>query len=118
MAIKINKGLAPYWFTPEDQKEEQEPARFKLKPLNQSTVVDVLQDAVPDDEGNPIISGKSTMKALQASITDWENIHDADGKPLKCAYPNFKHLPFAIQREIATELLVDAIVGKEETKNS
>lgn len=38
----IRTDLAPYWYTPENQPDEDDKIRFRLKPLTQPQVVEIV----------------------------------------------------------------------------
>ena len=91
----IAPKLTPYWFTPEDQEGES-PARFKLRPLTQPQIVDVM---------DRFVGGKPTMGAWYAageiSIIEVDNL-TINGEPAK--WPKDKaHVPWVLVTQCGIE---------------
>lgn len=117
MALDIKAGVAPYWFTPKSQEKEERPARFKLQPLTQMTLIDCMEDSFTDNDGNTRITGRGVRIALKAGLVDWENI-TLGGEALPCVGTNFEKIKSSLLRELSNKLILDAMFGAEEAKNS
>ena len=115
MAIKALTGLVPDWYTPESQREADEPARFKLKPLDAKEMVEV-QDYHDPDKGQ--IKPEGLYRALELSLTDWENVNDQNDRPLKCTRTNIKTLPIEIIAECGAEAINRSFLSEDDEKNS
>ncbi len=114
--LKITTGLAPEWFTPESQMEQEDPARFKIKPLDQISFLEVLADCeVKNDVFVPNAKGRKLL--LEKGLIDWENITDTNGKPLKFSRFNLAHIPAQILAEICNEIMQKSAISEEQEKN-
>jgi len=117
MSIKVNTGLVADWYTPESEKDSDNPARFKLKPLDGLTQVDVYSKAKITEQGGFVPTRQAAEVALRASLIEWENIDDANGRPLKCSPHNFRHLPGEIVQELTQEILIRSDLDEDDEKN-
>lgn len=118
MAITVKKKLGSSWYTPDSEKECEEPAKFKLKDLNREQLDDAMNGATMLDNGSIRLSPSGTRSALKAGIEDWEAISDEDGGNLKPTFVNHRYLPWAIGQELAAEILKRSMLGEEDEKNS
>lgn len=118
MAIKTWRGLAPTWYTPVSEEGSEDPARFKLKPLNRAELDMVFEGRTTDSEGNLILTARGIEHALRVGLVDWENVLDENDKPLKFSIANFRYLPWAIGQELAGELVNMSFLAEDEAKNS
>lgn len=114
MSITANTGLVPEWFTPEDQKNEDDPARIKVKPLDSKQMVEI--QAFSKEDGG--IAAEGLYRAFEISLVDWENINDAQGKALKCTRTNIKALPIQVIAEAGAHAISISFLSEDETKNS
>ncbi len=117
MAIKTWRGLAPTWYTPVSEEGSEDPARFKLKPLNRADLDMVFEGRTTDSEGNLILTARGIEHALRVGLVDWENVLDENDKPLKFRIANFRYLPWAIGQELAGELVNMSFLAEDEAKN-
>lgn len=117
MALEINAGISPYWYIPESQKKEEQPARFKLAPLTQMALIDAMEDSFTDNDGKTRITGRGVRVALKAGLLEWENV-TIGGEKLPCIGTNFEKLPSPLLRELSNKLILDAMFGEQEAKNS
>ncbi len=113
MAIRAMTGLVPEWFTPEDEKEASEPARFKIKPLDQKQLIEI-QNHRRDDAS---ISPDGLYRSFELSVVDWENVNDQNDKPLKCTRNNFKHIPIEIIAEVGAQAISVSFINEDDEKN-
>lgn len=118
MAIIVKKQLGSSWFTPESEKDEEQPAKFKLKELNREQLDDAMNGATFTDTGNIRLSPQGTRSALKSGLEEWSGITDEEGGDLKCTFVNHRYLPWAIGQELAAEILTKSMMGESETKNS
>lgn len=117
MAITALNKVSPAWYTPECEREEEAPTKFKLRPLTpaeRESVMDVM-----DAEGNLGIPPKNYGKVLRIGLLDWENFNDPEtGKPMKASPVNHPRIPGDIRLELASEILIRSGLSEEEQKNS
>lgn len=104
-------GLAPEWFEPE-QDDSDVKTRVKLKPLNGLEYLEIL----PYIRGSFLI-GDGVKLALNYGLMDWENVMDADGKPLKFTRQNVQLLPAKVLSNIAAEIIDRSTFEGEKAKN-
>jgi len=116
MAIMALEGFTKYWFTPVDQKDDDQPARFELKPLNSYQLEHVLQGATITEDGLQSLHPNGIAYALKNGLKNWENIGTSNGD-LKFNFSNFEVLPMVHRQGIAIELVVKAMLSEEVEKN-
>jgi len=117
MAITVNKKLGSTWYTPDSEKESEEPAKFKIKQLNGEQLDDALNGAVMSEGGRLRLSPSGVRAALKAGIEDWEGINDG-GDKLKCTHVNHRFLPWSLRQELAGEIINQSMLSEEDEKNS
>ena len=115
--IKVNTGLIADWYTPASEKDSEKPARFKLKPLDGMQYVELCGEAKFTESGGMVPTRKATEIALKAALVDWENIDEANDRPLKFSPHNFKHLPAEILSELVNEILIRSTLTEDDSKN-
>jgi len=116
MAIRAN-NLVPAWFTPESEKESDNPARFLLKPLDGEEYLELITELGEKEEGGMTISGKGLKLAIRYGLAGWENFNDAGGTPLKFSRGNIGLLPVYILVDLAQEIANRSAVSGEQEKN-
>ncbi len=114
MSITALTGLVPEWFTPDSEKDSDEPARFKVKPLDSKQMVEI--QAFHQPEGG--IAPAGLYRAMEISILEWENVNDArTGKPLKCTRHNVKAIPIEVIAEVGAHAISVSFLNEEDEKN-
>jgi hypothetical protein len=116
MAIKPLTGLAPQWFTPSGEQDSDNPTRFKLKPLDGLTFLDVMSEGKIRDDGAFVANRQGRDTLLKNGLIEWENF-DEGGNPLKCNFTNFHRIPAEILAEICNELIIVSSLSGEDEKN-
>jgi hypothetical protein len=114
MSITANTGLVPEWFTPTSQEGEDNPARFKVKPLDSKEMVEV-QAFHTAEKG---IGAQGLYHAFEISIIEWENVNDGQGKALKCTRTNVKAIPIDVIAEAGAHAISISFLSDDEIKNS
>jgi len=112
MSITALTGMVPEWFTPETEKGSDDPARFKLKPLDSKQMVEI--QGYHKDGG---IQAEGLYRAMELSIVEWENVNDIQGKPLKCNRNNIKTLPIEVIAECGAQAISVSFLTDDEEKN-
>lgn len=119
MSVRALTGLAPEWYTPDDQKDDERPTRYKIKPLDGLQFLEVAANGeiAPDGSFTPNHAGRLLL--LRYGIKDWENVDDAakDGKPLKFNLARIKFLPVPHLVELSNVLLERSALGAQDQKN-
>lgn len=114
MAITALNKITATWYTPEDQKEEERPARFKLRPLSPSELESVME-VTNEGLGVP---PKNYGQVLKLGLTDWENIDDTNGRPIKHKWTEHNRLNNALRFELTMKILDGSELTEEEVGNS
>ena len=118
MAITVKRNLGSIWYIPESEKNEEQPAKFKLKELNREQLDDVMNGASINAQGNIALSSQGIRAALKAGIEEWEGVEDENEDKLKCSFVNHRFLPWNLGKELAAEIFTKSMIGEEEEKNS
>ena len=113
MAITAIRGMAPTWYTPEREREEENPARFRLRPLTPPEFEQVIE--IQDDM--PTLSMARYSDILRMGLVDWEGVEDEHGKPLRCLPVNHARLPIDLRAELAGEILSMSTLTDDDEKN-
>ncbi len=113
MSITL-RGLTSEWYTPDSQKGEDEPARFKLRPL---TAPEMAEVSLHFEKGAGV-RAPGLIKAAKFGTQDWENVKNTDGKPLRVTPNNVERLDFELLCEIGAEVVNLNSMEDDETKNS
>lgn len=112
MAIKALTGLVPEWFTPESERDSDDAARFKVKPLDTKEVVEIQNHRTENG-----IGPEGLYRAFELSVIDWENVNDRNDKPLKCNRTNFKAIPIEIVAEVGAHAITISFLNEDDEKN-
>lgn len=113
MSITALTGLVPEWYTPESETESDNPARFKVKPLDSKQMVEI--QAYHKPEGG--ISPEGLYRSMEISILEWENVLGVNGKPLKCTRGNVKAIPIEIIAEVGAHAISISFLSEDDEKN-
>lgn len=113
MSITALTGIVPEWFTPESQKESDEPARFKMKPLDSKQLVEIQSYHTPEGA----IAPAGLYRAFEIAVMEWDNVNDQNGKALKCNRGNVKVIPIEIIAEAGAEVISISFLGAADEKN-
>jgi len=113
MSITALTGLVPEWYMPDSEKESDDPARFKLKPLDSKQMVEI--QAFHQATGG--ISPEGLYRSMEISILEWENVNDVNGKKLKCTRHNVKFIPVETIAEIGAHAISISFLSEDEEKN-
>lgn len=112
MGLSLRK-LTAVWYVPEDYKGEDNPPRFKIRPLNSEEYADIAMGAT--DTGDGVSIGSSGIKkAVRAGLVDWENI--GENEPFSLS--KISLLPTDIYMEVASEIISISSLQENEIKNS
>lgn len=115
MSIKAIKRLSGLWFTPEDQKGEDKPARFKIQPLNGLQHAEIISE-LRSDGRDYHLTYTGIQSALKNGLIDWENIEDEEGKPLSFKPSNLRCIPGNYLHEIAGEIIGLSNISEDDAK--
>jgi len=116
MAIKTISVLAATWFVPKSEKDDMNPARFEVRPLDGMQYMEVMNET----SGTGVdlrISGRGLKLALQHGLVGWETVQDKDGKNIEFSRNEVNRLPPILLTELAAEILDISELGEEAIKN-
>lgn len=113
MSITALTGLVPEWYTPDSEKEKDDAARFKVKPLDSKQMVEI--QAYHKEGGG--ISPEGLYRSMEISILEWENVLGVNDKPLKCTRGNVKAIPIEIIAEVGAHAISISFLDEDAEKN-
>lgn len=119
------KALNPFaaeWYTPAEDKESENPTRFKIRGLNGSQVGYVQPEMIlgVNDEGTPMLTGltgKGVDVTLNLGLVDWENFANDFGS-VKFSQHNFGLIDVKTRTELALQIIAKSFATAEEKKTS
>ena len=114
MAIKALRGVSVEWYTPEDQRDDDSPTKFLLKPLTPPELEQVME-ALPDGSIGIPISNYS--RVLKLGLKDWENFTDDEDKPIKATFVNHYRIPQQYRIELGAQILALSHLSGEDAGN-
>ena len=81
---------ADEWFTPPSQADVEEGARirFKIRGLRGTEAMDV--DFHAADDGRMVMTARGGASCIRYGLLDWENIRDAEDKPVAFSPKHWK----------------------------
>ncbi len=113
MAIQAPKRVEPSWYVlEEDQDNDENPARFKIRALTSSEQLDIYSS---------FADGKATTRTFRdcfkVGVMEIENVSNAKGKPVRGA-PQFLMLQdmFDYVIEVGAEVFNKSFLDEEEKK--
>ncbi len=109
------KGLAPEWFTPEDQENEEAPARYNLRPLKPPQIAK-LQAHFDGETG--AVTALGLYEAAKSGIIGWENVNDQEGNPMKFTRANIDEIQYGRLLELGGQILANSFLTEDDEKNS
>jgi len=114
--IIINEGIEPEWYTPESEINEDEPTRFKIKPLTGERLDQVMQGSTG---GELTSNGKSY--AIAYGLVDWENfkVRTDNDKVIdkKFSLNDTNLIPYDVRRELAFKIADISNLTSDNEKN-
>ena len=116
MPIKSASGLSEFWYTPEEEEGDENPTRFKLKPLSQFDLMEVFMEGHWSDDGVFIANHRGCVIMLRKGLRDWEEFFDHNGEPIKFTRSNQNLIPAPVLIKIANKIMNGSIVTDDEKK--
>lgn len=115
MAIHALRGIAAEWYTPGSEEGEENPTRFKLKPLTPPQLESVMDLSAT---GNISIPLKNYGEVLKMGLVDWENFNDPEmDQPIKAGITNHHRIPSTIRIELGAEIISRSSLSGDQGKN-
>jgi hypothetical protein len=115
------RGVDPEWYTPANQENEPEPARYWLAPLSQLQMVAIVGEHLQlQANGEHTVGPEGIAEAFRLGVRKWQNIEDGDapGTPLLFSRSNMGKIPWPTILEVGARVLELTALGSEERKNS
>lgn len=89
--MKTNiKGIAPEWYTLEEDQDDPEPVQFYIRPLDGFAAMEVAMLSLSGratSRAEAARAGSEVLKtAFRLGVKDWRNIGDADNPDRPLAY--------------------------------
>jgi len=112
MTIYALEGFAEQVFTPEHQEKEDNPTRFKIKPLDGESFTNLylMLDGTR-------LTGDSVSYALRMGLVGWENYMDSKGA-VAFSLHNARNIPMLDRIAIASEIYSISMLSEAQVKNS
>jgi len=104
MPIAVKK-IAPSWYVLEDERDDEQPTRFKVQPLSSIQYLELTSEAEEDKQGDMSLTGRGLIMAAKYGLVGWENFYDERGKPVKFSPHNIAMVPPLALAELAGEIL-------------
>lgn len=118
MAVRVATKIAKDWFTPEDQKNDPEPTRYLLEPLDGVQFMNVAAHGEINAEGFFTPNQTGRLMLVKMGLVGWEHFYDRDsGDELEFRPNRIKFVPGDHLIEIANEILSRAALEAAEAKN-
>lgn len=100
-------------YIPKDDRDSEQPTKFKLQPLSGTQFMEVLCEI--DAEGH--YTAKGLLLALKYGLCGWDNFCESNGGAIPFAPVNFGKIPPMIVHEVALEIINRSSLGEKERKN-
>lgn len=110
MSITITAAevLGESWYTPDSQKDDPKPTRFKVRPLSRYETLDVQSFSR---------AGELAQYVLTRSVVDWENVAGPDGQVIPFSADRLEALPTGILDELGAHILSISTPSEAQVKN-
>lgn len=112
--IRGIKKVAPTWYTPIAEEDEEMPTRFKLRPLTPPQLESCL---VTSGSGGFSFPPSKYSEILRYGLVEWDGFTDEDDVVIECHPRNHHRIPMRIRMELAGELLVMSQLTEDDQKN-
>jgi len=117
MAIVASAPITDVEYIVEEDREDENPTRFKLKPLDGQQYMGVMAEGNIDDDGMMSFSESTMKKTLKYGLIGWDNFTDAESKAIKFSRLNFGRLPVGVLTELFSEIIRMSSLNEEDSKN-
>ena len=120
MTIHASEPVVPFWYTPESEKDNDNPTRFHLKPLNGVEMFEVRSKIKFDADGQLVTTADCARTVLRAGLLGWENFLASAGAvefDIANRDSNIARIPFAMVSELFSELIKRSTLSETVRKN-
>lgn len=120
MATIALTGLIEEWFTPADQKDVEDPTRYRFKPLNGMQQMQVAPHGTYAGDGSFTPDHLGRTLTLRHALKGWDNLNDPTrgGQALAFNHDRVKFVPPNHLLELVNHILAVSARGAEDEKNS
>lgn len=112
--IHALKKVAPTWYTPVAEEDEESPTRFKLRPLTPPQLELCL---VASPSGGFLFAPSKYSEILRYGLVEWDGFTDEDDVSIECHSRNHYRIPMDTRMELAGELLIMSQLTEADRKN-
>jgi hypothetical protein len=117
MAITALSGIAPEWYTPEQDGEEGDKTKFHLQPLTSMQHAEMFATCCIED-GMVHLSDKSVQVCLKYGLIGWENFKDESGELIEFSRILISKVPGDTLFELAGRIFKTSMLGDTDKKKS
>lgn len=117
MAIVASGKLTESTYIIEEDRDDEEPTTFKLKPMDGQQYMGVMAEGNLDNDGMMSFSERTMKQTLRYGLVGWDNFNDAEGKAVKFSRMNFGRLPVTVLTELFSEIINISSLSEEDSKN-
>lgn len=117
MAIIAQAKITEHEYIIEDDRDSDNPTKFRLQPMDGQQYMGVMAEANMDDDGMMSFSETTMKKTLKYGLIGWSNFVDEDGKDVKFSRNTVGRVPVTVLTELFSEIIRMSSVSDDETKN-
>ena len=119
MTVRAPKPIVPAWYTPESEKTETVPARFKLRGL--TTLERLTLSELKIRGGRIFLTPENAENLFATCLLGWEGVFNHDGGPrvlVNNMRENLEALSTDLINELGAEILRLSFLEDDEKKTS
>jgi|GEM_PF-2376695 len=121
MAMKLAGGLVEGWYTlraeQDSENPDEKPTRFKLKPLTQIELLEVMSEGDSLSDGSFVPNHTGRLILLRRGLVGWDEVYDSNGEKKEFSKSEANNLPAQVLGEIANEIILRSVLTEEEKKS-
>lgn len=122
MTITARDNLAPVWWYPASEEDEEVRTEFELTPFNQVDYFHFMSQGetkLVTGVGVGFVPNKHGVQfMLDRCVTNWRNFLDADGGEIEFKPKNKQMIPVEVIKEIFSEVVRRSSISAELKKSS
>lgn len=120
MAITLRQKIAPSWYTPESEKGEASPTRFRVRPLDGVERLECYEHLSFNKAGQAYLNATGVAFCAARGVIGWENAPEKndDGSDKPLTQPALRQLEPLLIRELGLHVWHITELGADAEKNS
>lgn len=118
MPIVARSNFTPVDYIPTSERDEENPTKFQLKPLNGMEHMRVLNHITTNADGETMVDDTGIELALKHGLIGATNLVDEDGNDVGLNRFTRNSIPFGVLVELATKILAITNMTGDARKNS